>query len=636
MKAHKRLHIREIVRRRNRKPVVDCFNSDMSGRYFVLTFTFKLFEDRGNFETFKDYNDNEAKDLLHILDGLLTMPIMEESISGKRAFSQNIVAKPIFKYVNSLTDIATIGKLAKDIYINASNFSINKVIKCESSYFFLDINKNDNNSSYNITRFFNSKENIDVDNEIERLLDVSREVVENSTKITIALSDVFNKLTVNDCYLYGEKLAIFVDKLFTIFINAQILEIAHLSSEERNGFLFYFLMNLKSDNIKIIDGIAFEDIIIFSFKHQEEKLDIFGNLKNLIEISIYKQIEFNSLSQHPKVKENVYHLLHCLSKKNKCTISLYRVDHPLSNDFLMEIITYAQKHNIYVKFNELSFPLNDFTDSWLRITNNVNNVNIKNITEISISLSKISEILIDNKLITSMENLKCLRLHIQYDLYKTLIKENCATSSCIKIIYETVNQTNFKKLKNLKWFYLQFPRMLWFRINKKKQEIQENLFQYIAECLISILPNSITLLSLASVPIKNNNFFQIISENLPNLTKLLIKQNCIIPRRSLKYLKNLKFISFPYDLKLIIPNWIRIVVVFHENPVVFRRSSYEENTEEFDKNILQSKLYNSLKNQYKNSVFYDDPYHSQVYIFFNSVFEWESYIRLSLLLNNSY
>uniref|UniRef100_A0A0N5B5C0 FPL domain-containing protein n=1 Tax=Strongyloides papillosus TaxID=174720 RepID=A0A0N5B5C0_STREA len=561
---------------------------------------------------------------------------MEESICGKRAFSQNIVAKPIFKYVNSLTDIAAIGKLAKDIYINASNFSINKVIKCESSYFFLDINKNDNNSGYNITRFLNSKENIDVDNEIERLLDVSREVVENSTKITIALSDVFNKLTVNDCYLYGEKLAIFVDRLFTIFINAQILEIAHLSSEERNGFLFYFLMNLKSNNIKIIDGIAFEDIIIFSFRHQEEKLDIFNGLKNLIEISIYKQIEFNSLSQHPKVKENVYHLIHCLSKKKECTISFYRVDHPLSNDFLMEIITYAQKHNIYVKFDELSYPFNDFIDSWLRITNNVNNVDIKNITEISISLSKISEINADNKWIVSLENLKCLRLHIQYDLYKTLIKGNCTTSSCIKIIYETINQSNFKKLKNLKWFYLQFPRMLWFRINKKKQEIQENLFQYIAECLISILPNSITLLSLASVPIKNNNFFQIISENLPNLTKLLIKQNCIIPRRSLKYLKNLKFVSFPYGLKLTIPNWTRIVVVFHENPVVFRRSSYEENTEEFEKNILQSKLYNSLRNQYKNSVFYDDPYHSQVYIFFNSVFEWESYIRLSLLLNNSY
>uniref|UniRef100_A0A0K0FP61 BTB domain-containing protein n=1 Tax=Strongyloides venezuelensis TaxID=75913 RepID=A0A0K0FP61_STRVS len=71
--AYKRFHNQEMVRRRNGKPVVDSSNSDISERCFVLTFTFKLFEDKGNVEGFKDYNEDEARDLLHILDGLLGM-----------------------------------------------------------------------------------------------------------------------------------------------------------------------------------------------------------------------------------------------------------------------------------------------------------------------------------------------------------------------------------------------------------------------------------------------------------------------------------------------------------------------------------------------------------------------------------
>ncbi|CEF70126.1 Hypothetical protein SRAE_2000476300 [Strongyloides ratti] len=532
------------------------------------------------------------------------------------------------RYVNSLSDIIAVGKLSKNIYINAANFTINKVITCESSYFYINLSKKSDSFDYVITRFFNSKENVNIDNEINRLFKTSRENVENVTKITIALSDAFNQITPTECHFYGEKLANFVDKLFVIFNNAKILEIIHLSNEERNGFIFYFLMNLKNNNIKVVNGIAFEDIITFSFNNQNEKIDVFRNLKNLTEINIFKQIEFNPLSQHPKVKKYIYYLIDCLSKKKECTLSFYRVDHSLSNDFLIKIVTYAQKKNVNVKFNELSFSFNDFFDSILLNMKKLNYLNITNITELNISLTNISEITNINKGIILMKKLKCLRVHIQYDFYKILVHENRTTSNCIKIIYTKFNQLNFKMLKNLKFFYLQFPYMIWIQINKHKQELQEHLFQYIGECLISILPNSVTLLSLASVPIKNNNFFYLISKNLPNLTKLFINQNCIIPRKSLKYLKNLKFIYFPYNLNLVIPNWINIVVVFHENSIIMKTSHSDK---KIDDTVLQSNLYSLLKNQYKNSVIYSNSNHSQVSVFFNNIFHWEQFINLSSL-----
>uniref|UniRef100_A0A0K0ERN6 F-box domain-containing protein n=1 Tax=Strongyloides stercoralis TaxID=6248 RepID=A0A0K0ERN6_STRER len=558
---------------------------------------------------------------------------MDRNICCKKVFSQNIIAKSIFKYINSLSDIIAVGKLSKNIYINAANFTINKSIQCESSYFFLDLSKNNENSSYIITRFYNSKEIVNIDNELNRLSKISREKVECLTKITIALSDVFNKLTITECFLYGEKLANFVNKLFLIFNNAHILEIINLKSEERNGFLFYFLRNLKNNNITIIDGIAFEDIITFSFRNQNEKIDIFNGLEKLNEISIYKENDFNPLSKHPKVKEYIYYLIDCLSKKNECTINFYRVDHPLSNDFLMKIVTYAQKNNINVKFNELSYPSGDFFASLLLIIKNINYLNITNITELKISLSNFSEINIIDKGIVLMKNLKYLRIHIQYDFYNILLTEYPTTISRIKIIYTKFKQLNLKKLTNLKFFSLQFPRMIWVQINKKNQELQEYLFQYITECLISILPNSITLLSLASVPIKNNNFFQMVSKNLPYLTKLLIKQNCIIPIKSLKYLKNLKFIYFPSNLNLIIPFWVHIVVIFNENPINITTSPSVEKIED---NILQNSLYKLLKSQYKNSIFYDISNHSKVFVFFNNIFHWEQYISLRLLkdINN--
>uniref|UniRef100_A0A0K0FDA4 Wsv216 n=1 Tax=Strongyloides venezuelensis TaxID=75913 RepID=A0A0K0FDA4_STRVS len=85
--AYKEYNKEEISRRRGGKKVIDCPNTDIDERCFMLTLTFRIFEDEESMRSFRRYTANDAKDVLAVLEPLLasyTVDAVIEAIGVSR------------------------------------------------------------------------------------------------------------------------------------------------------------------------------------------------------------------------------------------------------------------------------------------------------------------------------------------------------------------------------------------------------------------------------------------------------------------------------------------------------------------------------------------------------------------------
>uniref|UniRef100_A0A0N5BBU7 F-box domain-containing protein n=1 Tax=Strongyloides papillosus TaxID=174720 RepID=A0A0N5BBU7_STREA len=85
--AYKEYNKEEISRRRGGKKVIDCPNTDIDERCFMLTLTFRIFEDEESMRSFRRYSANDAKDVLAVLEPLLasyTVDAVVEAIGVSR------------------------------------------------------------------------------------------------------------------------------------------------------------------------------------------------------------------------------------------------------------------------------------------------------------------------------------------------------------------------------------------------------------------------------------------------------------------------------------------------------------------------------------------------------------------------
>ncbi|CEF70152.1 Zinc finger, BED-type predicted domain-containing protein [Strongyloides ratti] len=220
-------------------------------------------------------------------------------------------------------------------------------------------------------RFYN------FDEEIIYLQQLPKDFLRYDNEVIIIIDDQLDNISEEDVEKFVTKLSKFIDNLFNLFINANMLTFALSMPGVRSFVIGRIINQLKSNKIEKIKLIG-EDIFQ-KFDDRKSLLfdDIFCNLPNMKELKISGYI-FNRNKKNWNDNKNLLNnIFKSLSNKNNCLLNFENIECNTGNEFFKRLLKLAKKYNIqYNAIMMVSLANNDTKN--IIINDNFDPTNISN------------------------------------------------------------------------------------------------------------------------------------------------------------------------------------------------------------------------------------------------------------------
>uniref|UniRef100_A0A0K0EBG4 Uncharacterized protein n=1 Tax=Strongyloides stercoralis TaxID=6248 RepID=A0A0K0EBG4_STRER len=459
------------------------------------------------------------------------------------------------------------------------------------------------------------------DEEIENLKLLPINSLKYDNEVIIIIDNQLDNISNEGVEELVQKLSKFIDNLFDLFINANMLTLALSVPGIRSFVIGRIIKQLRSKKIEKIKLIA--DDIFQKFDDRKSLLfnDIFSNLCNLKELKISGYILNRSKKNWKNNKNLIKNIFKSLSYKNNFLLNFENIECGSENEFFKKLLNLSMKYNLHFntsKFyyfqykkilssiippkmaqiskvhllNGVKLYINNLSNLYNYITNLSEYWNIKSIEFI------ISSNLIQRLLITPFNKMKKLLLK-NINTKKTLINLKNLTTFCI--VFEDKEKEN-----------LLFNHGNYYKIVKVE----------IFKTILLILPKNITNLRIYNFDEINCPFTEFLNFQLPNIKLLMIAFTKINDDKCILNLKNIHFlfiegyqiISLPSTIKFFLMSMTIPTNKFYKKFNIFSKLNQDD----------VEKLYQIYTCQFLHSTF---AINNKYAYFFKNNSNWNQYIK---------
>uniref|UniRef100_A0A0K0EPT9 F-box domain-containing protein n=1 Tax=Strongyloides stercoralis TaxID=6248 RepID=A0A0K0EPT9_STRER len=550
---------------------------------------------------------------------------MDQTNVVNNAISQKHILTKILNNMESLTDMVNFGMVNKFIFTQTSKCKIRKFLDLEIPYYTIYVTGCKDRNEMKI--FCKSSKLITstIEEEIRRLKGISLEHVEKASNITIWFTGWNFDLTKDEEDYISSSCASFIDFLFEIFVNSFTLRLHFSSSPNIKWFQLCIIKKLTNSRIKIIKGVTIESILNYLDKKDDNKNNIFKEIKNLKEFWLHLGTERVKFKNNPLIENKISLFLKSLSKKNKCTVTLCNFTNANNNEILIKFISLCEKNDINVVIDD--FP-NTCLKSLIKGRYKEITFNRSNIIGLKINIKSEKQCEQLNDLFISINNLETLHIFIKRSFINDIIKYGKNIETRRRRINLMLNFNELNRLKNLKSLTISFEFVERAFSGKKALSSVYELMGLICERLITFMPITVKKLCLNEVPELNNDCLASIATNMPFIECLFLKFVNEIGSDGLENFKNLKYLYMWREIRIKIPIWVYVVVIdTFSSP--FARSIKINPDNTLSPSLLQeaNDYYNRYMQRTFNSSFrYISRYGIKYNIFFNVLYDWNCYL----------
>ncbi|CEF64887.1 Hypothetical protein SRAE_1000314000 [Strongyloides ratti] len=445
---------------------------------------------------------------------------------------ENTYIQSFINQTDSLSDITNVINLNK-----LNEYHIHKTYKCKESSYVLSRLITDNIKSSQIfcSKYYNH-EAITMIEMMKYICNTPEEELEGVTCVKIFISDDTRMLS-DDCKTYlAQSYSYFSQFLLNKFENSTELSIINGFGTEKINDLFVFqvIETIKSKNIKNLTGIDINDVISYGKKYNFMENDIFNGMTGLkkLTLTINTTKQSTNLLEYENIIKN---FLNYLFKKEIGLNIIFKSDDGFM-DKCLNILEYNETIGINIKI--------DFLDDWRQFfflyksnkLNDKQNKVLENLSSVKFYLESFNDFVDLEETINSLKNLETIKINVGGFVQKIVSEESF---DYIYSSYYLSHFTHFKCIsKSLKC--AEISSVYSYSHDDSKMEEVQLFCNYLLEQLISILPETITSLSLLDTSGIEERTFRKISYELPSLTTILFVRCQGIPEESLMEFRELK------------------------------------------------------------------------------------------------
>uniref|UniRef100_A0A0K0EBF0 F-box domain-containing protein n=1 Tax=Strongyloides stercoralis TaxID=6248 RepID=A0A0K0EBF0_STRER len=542
----------------------------------------------------------------------------EEIPSVKKALSENLIIQSILKYFDSLTDLQNIALVNKFLYEEVMNIQVPECIVKPSNRY--EINFDYTYESKLVGEFCEEKERYQYFEEvIERLSSICRENLSFTKEIVIPYAFNVGDVGVPILERLGKEGATFIDKLFDLFENAECLQFIDNSSEDEGGLLSFILKEIKSNKIKIINGIDVNSLEKF-FSHYNNNNDdevcreFFYNTTNLKAISLEENENIELC--------NVERLIDSLINKNVFIIKLNIFFNENNINFFKNIISFTP-NNSEVQF-ELVFNKEMCLETLEYFMESIPIEYYDKICSITATCKTIEVIKKLNTLINSLIELRSLHLEVMFvnedsRMFDELIQGN----GHHEYIKENFYLFEIKKNVNIKKLSITFNDTK-SMFTKHQINDREMAKYYFTKSLLSSIP-LIETLELNNLQ-QTDKLASVIVENNKKLRNLLL-YNSILSGRCLNELRNVKFLFLSPPNLIPIPSFVELLIVVMKKGTYMCGVDASQRIIQLSNDELQIKLKKRYKFKYTSKIVNENE--DIYFLFFNNPLFFKKYLKIN-------
>uniref|UniRef100_A0A0N5C412 F-box domain-containing protein n=1 Tax=Strongyloides papillosus TaxID=174720 RepID=A0A0N5C412_STREA len=435
---------------------------------------------------------------------------------------ENTYIQTFINKCDSLSDITNVISLNR-----IKDYRIPHTVKCKESSFVLSRTTGEdiNNTEILCSKYYNN-EGVSKAQMMRYICEKSKKELDGVSCIKIFISDDTRHLSEENRRYLAKCYSSFSQFLLEKFEKATEISIINgFGSEKINdSFVFQIIETLKTNSIQSLTGLDINDIICFGKKCNFMESDIFNEMNELKKVTLSFDTTTDNIDH-----ETVMYFLNYLKMKN---ISLN-----VSTNFMencSNIVEYCEKVRINFKIDlqSKSFKLSG-----------IERKAADKLSSIQFYLETFNDFVDLEEAINSLANLETIKINVGRFVQKIVSEES------FDYIYSSYYLSQFTHFKCIskKLSCVEISSVYGYPYDDTKMEEVQLFCNYLLEQLISILPETITSLSLLDTNGIEGRTFKKISYELPLLTTILFVRCNDIPEESLIEFRELKNVVFYGD-----------------------------------------------------------------------------------------
>uniref|UniRef100_A0A0K0EUD8 TIR domain-containing protein n=1 Tax=Strongyloides venezuelensis TaxID=75913 RepID=A0A0K0EUD8_STRVS len=503
--------------------------------------------------------------------------------------------------INDSDSLSDITKLISKT--NSSNFEIHTRFDYLSSRFEIKISdiKDIRNSDILCSNICET-EKISI-NDMKTILSNQAKInFEMNTIVSFLIEDDTEKLSDNDKVYLASKYSSFFQFIIDQFPNVNELSIFNsFDSTLYSCFILHIYEKLKSTKIKTIGSVYFDELLKYAEKFNFSNHGIFDGFPELHEIYLYVNSNkcYDNLTN---INDSMKKFLDYIVKiKDVRLIIGFEWGDIDSIAYALKMLNYGKTINLNIRM-EHDYDWNKYLKE-----NNYNlteeAIKIKDETkDLILSISEINDFKVLRILLNSLENLENIVIYVESSLPKIILDEYKSLDEAKLYLKEFFNYRSC--LKNLTSARISFGKY-YISQEDSNTENRKHLYNFMMECIISILPPSISeVLHLMEAEHMTLEFFEKIGLLFPSLTTISFSLCYYIPAEALFKIPSLRNIVYNGESRVNIPPWIETVMFlyidfYYPDDVV---SDTKDNEHYF--NLMNNRFNISLRCLRENDIHY--------------------------------
>uniref|UniRef100_A0A0K0FW32 BTB domain-containing protein n=1 Tax=Strongyloides venezuelensis TaxID=75913 RepID=A0A0K0FW32_STRVS len=422
--------------------------------------------------------------------------------------------------------------------------------------------------------------------------------------ISFLVEDDTEKLSDDDKIYLASKYSSFFQFIIDKFPNVNELNISnHFDNVSNSCFILHIYGKLKSTEIKKAGSIYFDEILKYAGKYNFSNYGVFDGLPNLHEIYLYirSNADYDNLSN---IDDSIKNFLDYIAKiKDVRLIIGFECSNNDSLANALKMLNYGKTINLNIQMDH-DLDWNKYLKE-----NNYNlsegRMDIKNVTKsLTVFINEINDFKVLKILLNSLENLEYIVIYIENSLPKVVLDEYKSLDDTKVYLKQLFNYRSC--LKNLTNARISFGKYYTSPEDSNSENIK-HLYNFMMECIISILPSSISkLLYLMEAENMTLEYFEKIGTLFPSLTTISFLLCYNIPENALYKIPSLKNVAFNGERKVNIPPWIETVVFLYFDSDFYYPDdvvSDNKNNEHYF-NLMNNRFNVSLRCLRENDIYY--------------------------------
>uniref|UniRef100_A0A0N5C2T3 BTB domain-containing protein n=1 Tax=Strongyloides papillosus TaxID=174720 RepID=A0A0N5C2T3_STREA len=514
--------------------------------------------------------------------------------------SESIQIKDLINDCDTLSNITKL--LSKT---NLNDYEIHKKFDYLSSCFDIQIsNIEDIRNSDILCNNMYDNEKVSINDMKTILSDQPKINFEINNFISFSIEDDTEKLSDDDKIYLASKYSSFFQFIIDQFPNVNELNISNgFDNISSSCLILHIYEKLKSTKIKKAGSIFFDEILKYAEKYNFSKHGIFDGLPKLHEIYLYirSNTNYNNLSNiNGSIKDFLGYIAKI--KDVRLIIGFECADNDsLENALIM--LNYGKTLNLNIQMDH-DLDWNKYLKE-----NNYNlsegRINIKDETKsLMVSIDEINDFKVLKILLNSLENLQYIVIYVENSLPKVILDKYKSLDDAKLYLKELFNYRSC--LKNLTNARISFGKYYTPPDDSNGENIK-HLYNFMMECIISILPSSISkLLYLMEAENMTLEIFEKIGILFPSLTTISFLLCYNIPENALYKIPSLRNVAFNGERKVNIPPWIETVVFLYFDSDFYYPDdvvSDNKNNEHYF-NLMNNRFNVSLRCIKENDIYY--------------------------------